>query len=99
MPAALVEVGFIDNPNEEKLLLDPDFQARAAAGIVHGIVRFFSEEQQLDVPPARQNWQLAAEQRVSSFLGGGQMPPDAVALVPMALLSAVTESSSHDAGF
>lgn len=99
MPAALVEVGFIDNPNEEKLLLDPDFQARAAAGIVHGLVRFFSEEQQLDVPPARQNWQLAAEQRVSSFLGGGQMPPDAVALVPMALLSAVTESSSHDAGF
>ncbi|MFS8629162.1 MAG: N-acetylmuramoyl-L-alanine amidase family protein [Limnochordales bacterium] len=98
MPAALVEVGFIDNPSEEKLLLDPDFQARAAAGIVQGIVRFFAEEQQLDVPPARREWQLAAEQAVSGFLAAGELPAEALALEPMALVSAVPEPL-QDGGF
>lgn len=98
MPAALVEVGFIDNPDEEKLLVDPDFQARAAAGIVQGIVRFFSEERQLDVPPSRQQWQLATEEAMSGFLVAGQIPAGALALVPMALLGAVPELP-QDAGF
>lgn len=99
MPSALVEVGFIDNPDEEKLLLDPDFQARAAAGIVQGIVRFFSEEQQLDVPPAQKQWQLAAEDAVGGFLEAGEMPAEALALAPMALLSAVPEPQAQDTGF
>ncbi|HAA89909.1 MAG: N-acetylmuramoyl-L-alanine amidase [Thermoanaerobacterales bacterium 50_218] len=43
MPAALVEIAFISNPFEEQLLADPGFQARAAAAIARGIVRFLTE--------------------------------------------------------
>ncbi len=43
MPAALVELAFISNPNEEKLLNSPDFQQKMAQGIVRGLERFFSQ--------------------------------------------------------
>ena len=91
MPAALVEVGFIDNPDEEKLLVDPEFQARAAAAVVHGILRFFAEQDETAPPAARLEWQKTSEQAVLSFLQGGELPGDAVALVPMAVLSALRE--------
>ncbi|MGI9952958.1 N-acetylmuramoyl-L-alanine amidase [Moorellaceae bacterium AZ2] len=42
MPSALVEVAFISNPEEEKLLKDPAFQARAAAGILEGLRRYLN---------------------------------------------------------
>ncbi|GFN22621.1 N-acetylmuramoyl-L-alanine amidase [Thermanaeromonas sp. C210] len=42
MPSALVEVAFISNPREEKLLKDPAFQAKAAAGILEGLRRYFN---------------------------------------------------------
>ena len=38
MPAVLVELGFISNPAEEKLLGSPDFQQKAALGIYRGIL-------------------------------------------------------------
>ena len=38
MPAVLVEVGFISNPSEEKLIAGPDFASRAALGIYRGIL-------------------------------------------------------------
>lgn len=38
MPAALVELAFISNENEEKLLKDDNFQAKAARAIADGIV-------------------------------------------------------------
>lgn len=41
MPAALVELGFINNPNEEKELIDPIFQQKAAEGIAQGINNYF----------------------------------------------------------
>ena len=40
MPAVLVEIGFISNPTEEKLLGSPDFQRKAALGVYRGILRF-----------------------------------------------------------
>lgn len=40
MPAVLVEVGFISNPVEEKLLGSPDFQSKAALGVYQGILKF-----------------------------------------------------------
>ncbi|ODA41184.1 N-acetylmuramoyl-L-alanine amidase [Desulfosporosinus sp. BG] len=40
MPAVLVEVGFISNPVEEKLLESPDFQSKAVMGIYQGILKF-----------------------------------------------------------
>lgn len=43
MPAVLVEVGFLDHPDEEVLLRAPGFQQVAAQGIFNGIVRFYLE--------------------------------------------------------
>lgn len=40
MPAVLIELGFISNPEEEKLLTNPDYQQRLARTIFEGIKRF-----------------------------------------------------------
>ncbi|HAA34507.1 MAG TPA: hypothetical protein DCD97_04265 [Firmicutes bacterium] len=40
IPAVLVEVAYISNPEEEKLLADPAFQRRAAEAIALGIKRY-----------------------------------------------------------
>jgi N-acetylmuramoyl-L-alanine amidase len=42
MPAALVEVAFISNPWQERLLGDANFQQQAASAIVSGITRFLT---------------------------------------------------------
>lgn len=44
MPAVLVELGFISNPEEERLLTDPSFQQRAAIAIQKGIFDYFQQE-------------------------------------------------------
>ncbi len=41
MPATLVEVAFISNPDEEAMLKSQDGQKNAAEGIFNGIVRYF----------------------------------------------------------
>lgn len=41
MPASLVELAFITNPAEERLLADHDYQQKVAAAIARGIGRFF----------------------------------------------------------
>jgi N-acetylmuramoyl-L-alanine amidase len=41
MPSALVEVAYISNPAEEKLLADAAFRKRAAERIMRGIVQYF----------------------------------------------------------
>lgn len=43
MPASLVELGFISNPQEEKLMNTPQFQQEAAQGLVNGLERFFAQ--------------------------------------------------------
>lgn len=43
MPAAIVEVGFITNPREGKLLQDPEYQSKVAYAIYAGIVKYFGE--------------------------------------------------------
>lgn len=42
VPAALVEVAFISNPEEEKFLADPVFQRRAAEAVALGIKRYLA---------------------------------------------------------
>lgn len=46
MPAIMVEVGFLDHPDEEVLLRAPGFQEAAAQGIFNGIRRFYLENKQ-----------------------------------------------------
>lgn len=43
IPAIMVEVGFLDHPDEEVLLRAPGFQKVAAQGIYNGIERFYLE--------------------------------------------------------
>jgi N-acetylmuramoyl-L-alanine amidase len=44
MPAMLVETAFISNPDEEKRLVDRDFQRTLAAAILDGIHDYFSRQ-------------------------------------------------------
>ncbi|MDD4237663.1 MAG: N-acetylmuramoyl-L-alanine amidase CwlD [Desulfotomaculaceae bacterium] len=43
MPSAIVEIGFISNPQEEKLLADPIYQDKVAWSIYAGITRYLSQ--------------------------------------------------------
>ena len=43
MPGVIVEIGFISNKQEEKLMTDPDYQKKIAYSIYAGIVRYFSQ--------------------------------------------------------
>jgi N-acetylmuramoyl-L-alanine amidase len=43
MPAALIELAFLSNKNEEKLLGSPQFQQQMAQGIVQGLEKFFAQ--------------------------------------------------------
>lgn len=45
MPATLVEVGYLTNPDEEGAMLGKDGQARAAKAIVEGIKQYFSDNE------------------------------------------------------
>ena len=40
MPAILVEMGFLSNPEQERQMTEPDFQTRVAEAILAGVVRF-----------------------------------------------------------
>lgn len=43
IPITIVECGFLSNPEEEKLLLEDEYQNRLAWGIYNGIVDYFYE--------------------------------------------------------
>ncbi|NLJ80533.1 MAG: N-acetylmuramoyl-L-alanine amidase [Firmicutes bacterium] len=43
MPAALVEVGFLSNPEEALLLSKPGYRLEAARGLFYGIVDYFQD--------------------------------------------------------
>lgn len=45
-PGALVEVGFLSNPNERDNLLSEKYQEKVAASIYEGIMRYFTEEKE-----------------------------------------------------
>ncbi|MCW3479893.1 N-acetylmuramoyl-L-alanine amidase [Neisseriaceae bacterium JH1-16] len=43
IPSILVETAFISNPDEERRLLDPDFQQKMAQSILSGVKSYFSQ--------------------------------------------------------
>jgi N-acetylmuramoyl-L-alanine amidase len=47
MPAVLIELGFISNPTEERLLGSAAFQGRAATAIADAVDRFFEKQADL----------------------------------------------------
>ena len=44
MPGVTIEIGFLSNPEEAKLLSDPKYRDRVAAAIFHGVVGYFSNQ-------------------------------------------------------
>ncbi|WP_028552483.1 N-acetylmuramoyl-L-alanine amidase CwlD [Paenibacillus sp. UNC451MF] len=44
IPSALVEVGFLSNPNEAQMLKSPEYQKKVAASVYQGILRYYSGE-------------------------------------------------------
>jgi N-acetylmuramoyl-L-alanine amidase len=44
VPVALVELGFMTNPSEDRLLATPDYQRRAAIGLCRGTLRFLGRK-------------------------------------------------------
>ena len=57
VPSALVELGFITNPTDEKLLAAPDWQASTADAMVRGVADFFADR----LAPAGGNAQIVAQ--------------------------------------
>lgn len=43
IPISIVECGFLSNPEEEKLLLEDEYQNKLAWGIYNGIIDYFNE--------------------------------------------------------
>ena len=43
IPTSIVECGFLSNPEEEKMLLDNEYQDKLAWGIYNGIINYFYE--------------------------------------------------------
>jgi N-acetylmuramoyl-L-alanine amidase len=46
-PGVLVEVGFLSNPTEKQLLKNEEYQEKVAASIYKGMLRYFSNENEL----------------------------------------------------
>lgn len=44
VPAVIVEIGFLSNAAEEKLLLESSYQSKVAFAIYSGLVRYFAEK-------------------------------------------------------
>lgn len=42
-PSVLVECGFLSNPEDEKMLSDPEYQKKLAGAIAAGIARYFAD--------------------------------------------------------
>ena len=43
VPVILVEMGFMSNPGEDRLMETEDYQTKMVNGIVNGLERYFSE--------------------------------------------------------
>ncbi len=85
MPAVLVEVAFINNPGEGKLLKDKNFLYRAAVGISKGILTFVGVEYKEDNNAdnnislwAKDAMEWATSKEIN--LTDGSMPKEAVSL-------------------
>ncbi|MCA1042184.1 N-acetylmuramoyl-L-alanine amidase CwlD [Bacillus infantis] len=49
-PGALVEIGFLSNPGEKARLKTDDYQEKVAASIYNGVLRYFTNEEELVEP-------------------------------------------------
>ena len=87
MPAALVECGFLSNPQDEQKLSTPSYRETVALGLAQGILNYFAlvnrAKVELGAPVQQRPAQMAAP------LAPAPAPPP-VAPVPMAARAAAT---------
>jgi N-acetylmuramoyl-L-alanine amidase len=43
MPAIITEIGFMTNPEEERLIASSDYRRRAAEGVRNAVIRYFEQ--------------------------------------------------------
>ncbi|MBB6598960.1 N-acetylmuramoyl-L-alanine amidase [Luteimonas sp. MC1825] len=67
MPAMLVETAFLSNPEEEKRLIDPAFQANVARAVLDGVKTYFTSQP----PPGTLFAARAASTQAAGAAGGG----------------------------
>lgn len=75
MPAALVEVAFLADPEEEALLAEEWFRERAAEGIFNGILRYFYPDDELEPDWADENARDLPWNRLLEQAAPGQAAP------------------------
>ena len=85
MPAVLVELAFISNPEEEKMLKNEEFQKKCAVGVANGVLRFLGmpnvkEVQGMkDVPSTHWAYQYIKKLKELGIIAGdgaGNFNPD-----------------------
>lgn len=90
MPAALVEVAFINNPREEALLKNDEFIKKAAIGIAKGVLMYLGIDyilkEEKSMNSSTSNWAIEAMKWATSKdvnLTDGSNPKDAITLERM----------------
>lgn len=84
MPSCLLEISYITNPEEEKLLSDETFRMRIARGIAEGIEHYFSKSDRVKKVKYTYNFLIRADskkqklkkkdQRSSKWIYSSEMP-------------------------
>ncbi|MCL6634248.1 MAG: N-acetylmuramoyl-L-alanine amidase CwlD, partial [Peptococcaceae bacterium] len=54
MPAVIVEIGFMTNEEEERLLQDPAYQSKVAWAVCAGVVKYFAGRGEPQEPPEKE---------------------------------------------
>jgi N-acetylmuramoyl-L-alanine amidase len=89
MPAILVELGFLSNPDEEKKLQDPEYRAQLVEALVKAIARYKETTEARDnpaapagIPPAAPGAPPAADRTAPLAPAQGTAPPAAPSSSP-----------------
>lgn len=102
MPAALIEVGFFDEPNDAGYILDPGFRRRAAYGVYRGIVDYYRDNvpgyEQIQVVPDTPT-HLTLVQDAKGFLATWQAPPSGTPTTGDAPTHYLVQRSRNGRGF
>jgi N-acetylmuramoyl-L-alanine amidase len=77
MPSMLVETAFISNPDEEKRLVDPQFQRALARAVLDGIDTYFTRQ-----PPPGTLYAARAAERQGAPAAGSAASATSVAASP-----------------